>query len=56
LAFLGAELIRNTSDVDAVLGAQVKTATDVLRLAVAMSGGDVSLAQACKFAKATGSN
>ena len=56
LAFLGAELIRNTSDADAVLGTHVKTATDVLRLAVAMSGGDVSLAQACKFAKATGSN
>ncbi|MFO0808945.1 MAG: TerD family protein [Gemmataceae bacterium] len=49
LAFLGAELIHNTSDADAVLGAHVKTATDVLRLAVAMSGGDVSLAQACKF-------
>lgn len=51
LAFLGAELIRNTSDADAVLGTHIKTATDVLRLAVAMSGGDVSLAQACKFGK-----
>ncbi|QJW96483.1 TerD family protein [Frigoriglobus tundricola] len=51
LALLGAELIRNTCDADAVLGAHVKTATDVLRLAVAMSGGDVSLAEACKFGK-----
>jgi hypothetical protein len=51
LGFLGAELIRNTSDAEAVLGGYVKTATDVLRLAVAMSGGDVSLATACKFGK-----
>ena len=51
LGFLGAELIRNTSDADAVLAPHVKTATDVLRLAVAMSGGDVSLATACKFGK-----
>jgi hypothetical protein len=51
LAFLGAELIRNTSDAGVVLGAHVKTATDVLRIAVAMSGGDVSLAKACKFGK-----
>jgi hypothetical protein len=49
LGFLGAELIRNTSHAEAVLGGHVKTATDVLRLAVAMSGGDVSLAKACKF-------
>jgi len=51
LGFLGAELIRNTSDADTVLGGYVKTATDVLRIAVAMSGGDVSLAAACKFGK-----
>ncbi len=52
LAYLGAELIRNTSDADAVLGSHLKTATDVLRLAVAMSGGDVSLATATpKFGK-----
>lgn len=31
------------------LGDQVKTATDVLRVAVAMSGGDVSLAEPCLF-------
>lgn len=51
LGFLGAELIRNTSDADRVLASHMKTATDVLRLAVAMSGGDVSLAAACKFGK-----
>ncbi|WP_165075196.1 TerD family protein [Paludisphaera rhizosphaerae] len=51
LGVLGAELIRNTSDAEAVLGPHIKTATDVLRLAAAMSGGDVSLAQACRFGK-----
>lgn len=51
LAFLGAELIRNTADAAAILGEQIRTATDVLRLAVAMSGGDASLAEACRFGK-----
>ena len=51
LGFLGAELIRNTSDAAVVLGDHVKSATDVLRIAVAMSGGDVSLAAPCKFGK-----
>jgi hypothetical protein len=51
LAFLGAELIRNTTDADSVLGKHIRTATDVLRLAVAMSDGDVSLATASKFGK-----
>lgn len=51
LAFLGAELIRHTVDAAAALDPHVKTATDVLRLAVAMSGGDASLATACKFGK-----
>lgn len=51
LAFLGAELIRHTADADAVLGGHVRTATDVLRLAVALSDGDVSLKTACKFGK-----
>jgi hypothetical protein len=51
LAFLGAELIRNTEAADRVLDGHVRTATDVLRLAVAMSGGDVSLAEPCKFGK-----
>ena len=51
LAFLGAEVIRHTTEADQILGAYVQTATDVLRLAVAMSDGDVSLATACKFGK-----
>jgi hypothetical protein len=51
LAILGAELILNTTDAAAALGARVQTATDVLRLAVAMSDGDVSLATACQFGK-----
>jgi hypothetical protein len=51
LAFLGAELIRNVNEADAILDQHIKTATDVLRLAVAMSEGDVSLATACKFGK-----
>ncbi|HYH67220.1 MAG TPA: TerD family protein [Urbifossiella sp.] len=51
LAVLGAELVRHVPDADAVLGPHVKTATDVLRLAVAMSGGDVSLKTACKFGR-----
>jgi hypothetical protein len=51
LAFLGAELIHNTADAEAVLDKYVQTATDVLRLAAALSGGDVSLATACKFGK-----
>ena len=51
LAHLGAELIRHVPDADAILGPHVRTATDVLRLAVAMSGGDVSLQTAGKFGK-----
>ena len=51
LAYLGAELLRDAPEVATVLDAHVKTATDVLRLAVALSGGDVSLAEACKFGK-----
>lgn len=51
LAVLGAELFRHVPDADAVHGPHVKTATDVLRLAVATSGGDVSLKTACKFGK-----
>ncbi|QEL18581.1 hypothetical protein [Limnoglobus roseus] len=38
LGILGAELLRNTSDTAAVLRGHVKTATDVLRIAVAMRG------------------
>ncbi len=51
LAYLGAELIRNAPEVAPLLDAHVKTATDVLRIAVALSDGDVSLAIACKFGK-----
>ena len=51
LGYLGAELIRNAPEAAPVLGTHVKTATDVLRLAVALSDGDVSLATACKFGK-----
>lgn len=51
LAFLGAQLIRNTENANTILDRHITTATDVLRLAVAMSGGDVSLAATCKFGK-----
>lgn len=51
LAFLGAELVRHTSVGIAYLDARIKTATDVLRLVVAMSGGDVSLAEPVRFGK-----
>ena len=51
LAILGAALIRMTGEGREWLSDRVKTATDVLRLAVAMSEGDVSLAQPAKFGK-----
>lgn len=51
LATIGAQLIRYTSLAKAVLVDKVKTATDVLRLAVALSDGDVSLAEPTKFGK-----
>jgi hypothetical protein len=51
LAFLGAQLLRHTSLAEKLLGEQLKTATDVLRLAVALSDGDVSLAEPTKFTK-----
>jgi hypothetical protein len=51
LGFLGAELIRNSTGACDLVGAYVKIATDVLRVAVGLSGGDVSLAEACKFGK-----
>lgn len=50
LAIVGAALLRNTTFGNEWLSSRVKTATDVLRLAVAMSGGDVSLATPAKFA------
>ncbi len=49
LAVLGAAILRETGMGRDWLSSKVKTATDVLRLAVAMSGGDVSLAEPAKF-------
>jgi hypothetical protein len=51
LALLGAQLLRCTSLADSFLEGKLKTATDVLRLAVALSDGDVSLAEPTKFSK-----
>jgi hypothetical protein len=49
LAFLGAQLMRKTSLAESIIADKVKTATDVLRLAAALSDGDVSLAEPTKF-------
>jgi len=49
VAFLGARLLKETGIGEAFVRARIRTATDVLRLAVALSGGDVSLAKATKF-------
>jgi len=51
LAILGAELLTSVhGEATAVwLQERMRTPTDVLRLAVALSGGDVSLAKPCKF-------
>lgn len=51
MAFLAGLLLKHTTRERAVesVGAFCRTATDVLRLAVALSGGDVSLAKAGKF-------
>jgi len=49
LAFLAGLLIEHTDHATAFLQAFVRTATDVLRLAAALSGGDVSLAAPTKF-------
>lgn len=49
MAFLAGLLIEHTDHATAFLQAFVRTATDVLRLAAALSGGDVSLAAATKF-------
>jgi hypothetical protein len=51
LAYLGSELVKHTSIGIAYLDSRMKTATDVLRLAVALSGGDVSLAEPVRFGK-----
>lgn len=49
VAFVGALLVSNTEDAESFLAKYIKTATDVLRLAAAMSDGDVSLAVNTKF-------
>jgi hypothetical protein len=49
LAFLLGELLKYDAQ-DLLLG-KLKTATDILRVATALSGGDVSLAKNTKFAK-----
>lgn len=48
-ALVGALLLRRTTVAAPFLQAHFATATDVLRLAVALSGGDVSLAKPSKF-------
>jgi hypothetical protein len=53
LAVLGAALIRHAPATAGILDSHIKTATDVLRLAVALSDGDVSLASPVKFVKFT---
>jgi stress response protein SCP2 len=49
VAVLGCLCIRHTSMADAILAKHIRTATDVLRLAVALSDGDVSLAENTVF-------
>lgn len=50
-AYFAALLLQWTSVADEVVGPRVKTATDVLRVAAALCGGDVSLALPTKFGK-----
>ncbi|GLR11849.1 hypothetical protein GCM10007907_06390 [Chitinimonas prasina] len=51
LAYVGASLYRHApcEATDRFLQKHLRTATDVLRFAVALCGGDVSLATACRF-------
>ena len=49
LSFLCAGLLKNTRIAFDIIKKYIKTSTDVLRLAVAMSNGDVSLAAPTKF-------
>lgn len=49
VAFLSSLLLKHTKVAEKVINRYVKTATDVLRLAVGMSDGDVSLAKNTKF-------
>ncbi len=49
IAYVGGLLVSNTEESEKFLSKYIKTATDVLRLATAMSDGDVSLAANTKF-------
>ena len=49
IAVLGSLCIRHTTLAESMLAKHIRTATDVLRLAVALSDGDVSLAENTKF-------
>lgn len=49
LSVLGAALLRHAPEAAALLKNHIKTVTDVLRLAVALSDGDVSLATHVRF-------
>lgn len=49
VAVIAASLLKHTSAGDQFLAKHIKTATDVLRVAVAMSDGDVSLAANTRF-------
>lgn len=49
LAIVAAALMRDAPELMDAVDPHVKTATDALRVAVALSGGDVSLAVPCKF-------
>jgi hypothetical protein len=49
MAFLASLLMQHTTQAEPFIAGFCRTATDILRLAVALSGGDVSLAAAAKF-------
>ncbi|MGI4789861.1 MAG: TerD family protein [Janthinobacterium lividum] len=49
MAFLASLLLKHTAQAEPFIARFCRTATDILRLAVALSGGDVSLAGAAKF-------
>lgn len=49
MAFLAGLLMKHTAQAEPFIARFCRTATDVLRLAVALSGGDVSLAETAKF-------
>lgn len=51
LAVIAAELLRTTSNGMTIIDSHIRTATDVMRVAVAMNDGDVSLAEPGKFGK-----